>query len=275
MVTLSRRTRESIKTALAMTIAYGIALSLDWDKALWTGFTVAMISLSTIGQSLNKAALRMLGTLAAVGVGVTMIAWFSQDRGLLIVAMVVVVGVCTYMMAGPRHQYFWHVLAFVTVIIVLTSQADPERAFYAAVVRGQETGLGILVYGLVSVLLWPNDTRADFESVVKKFASSQHQLFRLYYQRMLGTAVDADLQALHAAALQQQTQLGQLLASAQTDSYAVWETRRQWHRYRALVGELAEVLEQWRESFNELQSLELNVYFTNLDAFYIEIDRRF
>ena len=29
---LSSKTKESIKTALAMTIAYGIALSIDWDK---------------------------------------------------------------------------------------------------------------------------------------------------------------------------------------------------------------------------------------------------
>jgi hypothetical protein len=31
-VILSSRTKESIKTALAMAIAYGIALSLDWDR---------------------------------------------------------------------------------------------------------------------------------------------------------------------------------------------------------------------------------------------------
>jgi uncharacterized membrane protein YccC len=60
---LSTKTKEAIKTALAMTIAYGIALSMDWDRPYWAGFAVAMISLATIGQSLNKAALRVLGTL--------------------------------------------------------------------------------------------------------------------------------------------------------------------------------------------------------------------
>jgi uncharacterized membrane protein YccC len=60
---LSTKTKEAIKTALAMTIAYGIALSMDWGRPYWAGFAVAMISLATIGQSLNKAALRVLGTL--------------------------------------------------------------------------------------------------------------------------------------------------------------------------------------------------------------------
>jgi len=64
-MTLSIRSKESIKTALAMTIAYGIALSMDWDRPYWAGFAVAFISLATVGQSLNKGALRMLGTLVA------------------------------------------------------------------------------------------------------------------------------------------------------------------------------------------------------------------
>jgi hypothetical protein len=36
---------------------------MDWDRPYWAGFAVAFVSLSTIGQSLNKAALRVLGTL--------------------------------------------------------------------------------------------------------------------------------------------------------------------------------------------------------------------
>lgn len=62
---LSTRFKESFKTALTMVLAYGIALSMDWPKPMWAGFAVAFISLSTIGQSLNKGFLRMVGTLAA------------------------------------------------------------------------------------------------------------------------------------------------------------------------------------------------------------------
>jgi len=53
---LSVRFKEAFKTALAMVIAYGIALSMDWDRPYWAGFAVAFISLATIGQSLNKGA---------------------------------------------------------------------------------------------------------------------------------------------------------------------------------------------------------------------------
>lgn len=76
----SRRAREAIKTALAVTLAYGIALWMDWDKPSWAGFAVAMISLSTVGQSLNKGAMRMLGTLVGAVAALVFLAWFPQDR---------------------------------------------------------------------------------------------------------------------------------------------------------------------------------------------------
>ena len=35
---LSTRTKEAIKTGLAMAIAYGIALQMDWDRPYWAAF---------------------------------------------------------------------------------------------------------------------------------------------------------------------------------------------------------------------------------------------
>jgi len=67
-VILSVRAKESFKTALAITIAMGIALWMDWEKPYWAGFAVALISLPMEGQSLNQGAMRMLGTLVASAV---------------------------------------------------------------------------------------------------------------------------------------------------------------------------------------------------------------
>ena len=66
MIKLSTRAKEAIKTALAVTIAMGIALWMDWEKPYWAAFGVIMISLPTKGQSLNKGAMRMLGTLVGI-----------------------------------------------------------------------------------------------------------------------------------------------------------------------------------------------------------------
>jgi uncharacterized membrane protein YccC len=84
---------------------YGIALQMGWETPHWAGFAVAMISLSTAGQSLNKGVMRILGTLVAAYVALTLIALFPQERWLLMLSLSLYVGFCTYMLTGKRWQY--------------------------------------------------------------------------------------------------------------------------------------------------------------------------
>ena len=121
-----------------MTIAYGIALSMDWDKPYWAGFAVAFISLASIGQSMNKAALRMFGTLVAVVVSLTLIAWFAQERWTFMLFLSIVTGLCAYMMSGSRHQYFWQVCGFVVVIICMDAGPDSVNAFQIVILRAHQ-----------------------------------------------------------------------------------------------------------------------------------------
>ena len=173
---LSTKAKEAIKTALAMTIAYGIALSMDWDKPMWAGFAVAFISLATVGQSLNKGAMRMMGTLFAVAVSLTILGLLPQDRWAFMVAISLFVGLCSYLMGGERRQYFWNVAGFVTVIICLEAGGSAENAFDIAVLRAQESGLGILVYSLVAILLWPTSTRDDLDLSLIHISEPTRQL---------------------------------------------------------------------------------------------------
>ena len=161
MTILSTRTKEAVKTGLAMAISFGIALQLGWEKPSWAGMAVAMISLSTAGQSINKGAMRMLGTLVGLGAALTFLALFSQDRWLFMVTVSLYVGFCTYMLTGKKLVYFWFVSAFVCMLITIAGGANSQNAFYTALMRAQETGLGILVYSLVSVFLWPHPRRCS------------------------------------------------------------------------------------------------------------------
>ncbi len=48
-IELSRKAKESIKTALAMAVAIAISLYMNWDKPMWAGFAVAFVSMNSIG----------------------------------------------------------------------------------------------------------------------------------------------------------------------------------------------------------------------------------
>jgi uncharacterized membrane protein YccC len=274
MISISTRAKEAIKTGLAMTIAYGIALSMDWEKPYWAGFAVAMISLATTGQSLNKGALRMAGTLVTTIVALTFIALFAQERWLFMLFLSAYVGFCTYMMGGAKHRYFWHVCGFVCVIICMSAGPNSIKAFETALLRAQETGLGILVYSLVSIFIWPITSRADFEAAAGNLLATQKQLFRSYLNLMSGLRGTGEAQALRAQEVQEMTRFGQLLDAAQTDTYEVWEVRQQWARYRSHAVELTETMARWRVSFAEVKSLDLSRLLPNLDTFGAELEER-
>ena len=190
MLTLSTRTKEAIKTALAMTIAYGIALYMDWEKPHWAGIAVAMVSLSTTGQSLNKGAMRMLGTLVAATAALIFFALFFQARWWMIFSLSLYVGFCTYMLTGKKYQYAWFVSGFVCLVIGVNAGNTAEQAFQIAVERIQETGVGILVYMFVSVFLWPQRSVGAFNNASRKLFATQAQLYRAYLGLMAdkGTA---------------------------------------------------------------------------------------
>jgi uncharacterized membrane protein YccC len=272
---LNTRTKEAIKTALAMVIAYQIALSMNWDKPYWAGFAVAFISLATVGQSLNKGALRMAGTIMGAIVSLTLIGLFAQERWLFILSVSLWVGICTYMMGGPKHQYFWNVGGFVCVIIAMDAGPNSVNAFDLAMLRAQETGLGILVYTLVSVMLWPSSSRPEFYDATAKLAATQHRLYRAYLGLMNRQEMADEALSARAQESQEQAAFGQLLDAAVSESYEVWELRRQWRRYRSQVADLTQTMERWRESITEVQALDLERLLPNLAAFGAELDGRF
>src|SRR6516225_2868882 len=117
---LSDRFKAAVKTALAMVLAYGVALSMDWDNAYWAAFAVAFCSLSTVGESLNKGLLRLCGTCLGILATIILIALFPQDRWLFLIGMSIFVGFCTYMMAaGTSRWYFWQVAGFSVPLLAL------------------------------------------------------------------------------------------------------------------------------------------------------------
>ena len=272
---LSRRAKEAIKTGLAMAIAFAIALGMGWDKPHWAGFAVAMISLTTAGQSLNKGAMRMFGTLVAVIAAFTILSLFWQDRWPLMLALSLYVGFCTYMLTGKRLQYFWFVSAFVCLIIVVDAGNTSESAFQIAVERTQETAMGILVYALVAGLLWPQSSRGDLEAASRKLLAVQHRLYGTYRDLMAGKGNAEDSRQLRMQEVQLVHQMGSALSAATTDSYTVWEARHRWRRFRDEATDLGEALEGWRRSFPEVRDLDLATLLPNLDAVCDELEARF
>ena len=271
---LSRQTKESIKTALAITLSYAIALSMNWGNPHWSAFAVALISLSTIGQSINKGAMRMLGTLVAAVVALFFIALFPQERWQFFLLLSVYIGFCTYMMLGKHIQYFWNMCGLVCVIICIAAATTAGDPFYIAILRAEETGLGVLVYSLVSFLIWPNDSETSFKSATTRLDQAKLDLYRCYLNIVSGKGEASSEQAPQQQIVQTKAQFDQLLSAAETDSYAIRELRQQWRQYQHLSDRFIHAMEHWHESLHDVRSLQLEKLVPNLKIFERVVELR-
>lgn len=272
---LSRTTQEAFKTALAMTIAYGIGLYMNWDRPYWAGFAVAFISLDTMGQSLNKGAMRFAGTIVGAVVALTLVGLFAQQRWLFILFASLWLGLCTYMNMGPRNQYAWFVAGFVSLIIAIDGGPDPANVFSIAMLRIQQTCLGIVVYGLVSTLLWPKNSQDSLENTALELLDSQQQLFRSGLQVLRGSNEQEVLHSLHAREVAALTSLSGQLEAALVDSDQIRANRQHWQAYRSLVNRLGTAIQRCQENVTDLRSLPLERLLPGLDSLVLEIDSRF
>src|SRR5262252_504604 len=211
---LSDRVKTAVKTALAVVLAYGVALSMDWEKPYWAAFTVAFCGLSTVGESLNKGLLRLSGTLLGGVAAITLIALFPQDRWLFLIGMSIFTGFCTYMMFGSSRWYFWNVAGLSVPLLALAGGSNPLNDFQTVLLRGEETALGLVSYSLVWLLIWPTSSREAFEDAVRRLVAAHRQLTARYLAPIVGETPDADAQTLRRQSTQALARLGGLLDGA-------------------------------------------------------------
>jgi len=215
----------------------------------------------------------MLGTLLAAVVSLFLLGLFPQERWLFMTGLSTYLGFCAYMMSKNKSQYFWMVSGFVSVIIC-TAGPDPTRAFHLAMTRTQETGLGILVYSVVALLLWPVSSRSQFAKATDTLASTQQQILAALLKSLEGKSENETIQALRVQLLQAQAQFSHLLEAAISDTYDVWEVRQKWRRYAVSSGKLTECMERLWESLDALKDIDAHQLVLNLNAVNAELNMR-
>jgi uncharacterized membrane protein YccC len=272
---MSDRLKAAVKTALAVVLAYGVALSMDWEKPYWAAFTVAFCGLSAVGESLNKGLRRLSGTFLGGVAAIALIALFPQDPWLFLIGMSIFSGFCTYMMFGTSRWYFWNVAGAAVPLLALAGGANPLNDFETVLLRGEETALGIVSYSLVWLLIWPTSSREAFEDAVRRLVTAHRQLTARYLAPTMGETPDAGAEALRRQSTQGLARLGALLDGAEIDSYDVWETRHAWRGLIHRLSQLTSASERLRQSLAEVRELDLRRLLPELPEFAAELDHRF
>lgn len=276
MVYNSLAAKESLKTGLAMSLACGIALALGWENPYWACIAVAVVSMPTVGESLNKSALRLGGTLVGGLVGLLSLGLFGQDRFAFTLFMSLYIGWCAYRITVTRSVYFWFISGYVALLIAAAGVGNSSHhAFYTAMLRVQETGLGILVYALVSVFVWPQRCSDDLKLVVRNLVGVEAKTLEHYFSLLRQEDDGERARRWYGMENQLVGQLMRRLDAAETEQYEIHEARHWWRHLLRTSQNLMETMEIWRETFPELRCIDLNAVLPDLPEIERALQARF
>lgn len=145
----------ALKTALAVIIAMGIAMKLNWEKPYWTGITVFIIFLPYVGAAFEKSMLRIAGTLFAGVTAYLLTGWFEQDQFMMSLSLFLILGVLGYGAQGNTYPYFFVLGGITLCIIVGTTIVSPNELWHLVLYRTLEVILGVVVALSVNSLIFP------------------------------------------------------------------------------------------------------------------------
>ncbi|WP_445357257.1 FUSC family protein [Microbulbifer sp. ANSA002] len=269
---LSRNAKESIKIALALVIVYAIAMGINWEKPFWGAFAVIVCSQANLGQSLNRAILWMLGTLFALLGGWIIVASFPQDRWLFMIALSVWVAGCVYILQRSKRQYFWMTCGYVILMLWDATGGDLSLSYEEGIFRIQESLLGIIVYGLVAVLIWPNCSREELHEAAVSLLDMHRAFANRCFLRIQDRKKVKVLRDKRVELLRADTRLRTAINDASSDSYEIWECRRQWKAFGHRTTAVTQSLLKLEESLALSSDLGIMKFLLNMND-YLEVMR--
>lgn len=143
-----------LRLAASVSLALYITYYLELQNSFWAATTAAIVCQPNLGASLQKGRFRAIGTIVGGLMMVAMLAVFPQQRDALLFCLALWCGVCGVAVVLLRNfaSYAAALSGITAVIIFADTLANPDTAFFLAVIRVGEICIGIASAGLVMVL---------------------------------------------------------------------------------------------------------------------------
>jgi uncharacterized membrane protein YccC len=270
------KVKEAIKTGLAFALVFGIAMQFGWMNPYWAGWAVAVISLPTAGESIRKGMYRIVGTIPGCLAALVIHALAAQDRWLFILLTCAWMFGNTYLMVSRQKvSYVWTMSAYVCLMILLSDLDSSANMFESAVFRTVETVMGVVIYTLISVFLWPRTNLGAIKKSSAELVATLNDVCRAGRDELLvRQSPESSFAQLQGKVVQQLARFGQVLQAEGSESYEVSEVRHLWDRFQELSTVWLETAGRWQSGFAELDRINMRAVFPELPAFFDELEAR-
>ncbi len=148
----------AVRTYLASMLALGLAFELQLESPYWAWVTVWIVSQGTPGVTLSKGLYRAVGTILGSISAIILIALFAQTPELFVLALGVLVGLCTVgsNLLTNFRAYATALTAYTAGIIAADAINAPDQVFFIAMARTACILLGIASAVIVTALFAPH-----------------------------------------------------------------------------------------------------------------------
>lgn len=264
--TLSDKLKFAIKASLSMALAYLIPMSQGWSQPGTAATTIMLIAaMGSVGDSVQKGAMRVVGTLIGAAVGLTLVGLFPQDREIYLLCASVVATLFLYLARAYKGDMTVFMLSAVTLLMMFQN-GDVENAFIFGVDKTYMTIVGILIYTFIGVFLWPVNLKDTSVENAVTLSTLQTELYTLR------NAEKKERQELHKKLISQEQLLGtSIIAAGNTSSMEMDFSETQWysivHNYKKIDELLTLLAQHDKDSFSD----KISSYVTNYERIDSEI----
>jgi len=266
--------QEAFKLALSLMLFYWLALTMDWDLPKYGALAIVVTSLTSSGASFNKGVMRVVGTGIGALAGFVLLSWFSQSPLGIMLAVAVYLVFIGYFLQTTRQGDTWFNAGLLTVAVWSSSYMKVDTAFHFATSRFLETTAGVLLFTLVSALLWPRTSRAALQQQGQTLWKNMHKLYGLYRQQLVDGTVQAEAAGLRSKLAGDYQQMQATLEAANYDTSQVRAKKRSWEILRINLRAFGNANELWRESITDCHKLKLYELIPGLEAALDTLDKR-
>ncbi|RLA58633.1 MAG: hypothetical protein DRQ78_11680 [Epsilonproteobacteria bacterium] len=220
---LSDKLKFAIKASLSMALAYLIPLSQGWSQPGTAATTVMLIAaMGSVGDSVMKGVLRVIGTVIGATVGMTLIALFPQDRETYLLVASVIATLFLYLARAYKGDMTVFMLSTVTLLMMFQN-GEVDDVFIFGIDKTYMTIVGISIYTFVGVFLWPVHLKDSSIENATNLSQPQSELY------LLRDAKKEERKTLHQTMIAQEALLDTSLIASDSSSMEMNFSKTQWY----------------------------------------------
>ncbi len=161
----------ALSASLCALLVLWLAMWLELDAPYWAASTVLITSQASRAQGLLKGVNRVVGTAVGTVVGVALIALFPQGWWSYLLAHTAWLALCTFVSCLLKDQqaYAAALSGYTTLIVAFDSFGAPDQAFATAVSRGSAVVLGVTLFTLTTLLLFPSNDAPSLRRTLRSW----------------------------------------------------------------------------------------------------------